>query len=184
VNTELEVLQDAVGRLERAGIQYMLTGSIALVYYAQPRMTRDIDLVVELDEGDAKRISDLFHPDYYVSADDADRAVRTRGMFNLLHMEKLVKLDLIVRKDEAYRRHEFGRRVRVQLYGFDAWIVSKEDLILSKLVWAKPTMSELQLRDVRALLATGTDTAYLRRWAAELLVADLLEENLDAGHDA
>jgi hypothetical protein len=174
VNSELEVLQDAVGRLERAGIAYMLTGSIAMSYYAQPRMTRDIDLVVELDEGDAKRISDLFHPDYYVSADDADRAVRMRGMFNLLHMEKLVKLDLIVRKDEDYRRHEFGRRVRARLHGFDAWIV----------VWAKPSMSEFQLRDVRSLLATGADTAYLRRWAAELSVADLLEENLDAGHDA
>ena len=162
----------------------MLTGSIALSYYAQPRMTRDIDLIVELDEGDAKRVADLFHPDYYVSIDDARRALGARGMFNLLHMEKLVKLDLIVRKDEVYRRHEFGRRVRAQLHGFDAWIVSKEDLILSKLVWAKPSMSELQLRDVRALLATGADTAYLRRWAAELSVADLLEENLDAGHDA
>lgn len=184
MNSELEVLQDAVGRLERAGIAYMLTGSIALSYYAQPRMTRDIDLIVELDEGDAKRVSDLFHPDYYVSIDDAHRALGARGMFNLLHMEKLVKLDLIVRKDEVYRRHEFGRRVRAQLHGFDAWIVSKEDLILSKLVWAKPSMSELQLRDVRSLLASGADTAYLRRWAAELSVADLLEENLDAGHDA
>jgi len=48
VTAELEVLQDATERLERAGIQYMLTGSIALSYYAQPRMTRDIDLVVEL----------------------------------------------------------------------------------------------------------------------------------------
>ena len=162
----------------------MLTGSIALSYYAQPRMTRDIDLVVELGEGDAKRVSELFHPDYYVSADAADRAVRARGMFNLLHMEKLVKLDLIVRKDEPYRRHEFGRRMRVQLPGFATWIVSKEDLILSKLVWAKPSMSELQLRDVRALLASGPDTAYLRRWAADLSVADLLETNLDAGHDA
>lgn len=182
MNSELEVLQDAVGRLERAGMAYMLTGSLALTYYAQPRMTRDIDLVVELDAGDAMRIPQLFQPDYYVSADDADRAVRTRGMFNLFHLEKLVKLDLIVRKDEAYRRHEFGRRVRGKLGGFDAWIVGKEDLVLSKLVWAKDSMSELQLRDVRSLLATGVDTAYLRRWAAELSVTGLLEENLDAGH--
>lgn len=184
MNFELEVLQDAVGRLERAGIPYMLTGSIALSVYAQPRMTRDIDLVVELGSGDAQRVTELFLPDYYVSADDARRALSARGMFNLLHLEKMVKLDLIVRKDEVYRRHEFGRRVRHRLGEFDAWIVSKEDLILSKLVWAKPSASEFQLRDVRSLLATGADTAYLRRWASELSIAELLEENLDAGHDA
>ena len=184
MSAELEVLQDALARLEREGVAYMLTGSLALSYYAAPRMTRDIDLVVEFSGEDSKRLAALFEPEYYVSEIDVERALRERGMFNVLHLEKLVKLDLIVRKDEPYRRHEFGRRMRVQLPGFATWIVSKEDLILSKLVWAKPSMSELQLRDVRALLASGPDTAYLRRWAADLSVADLLETNLDAGHDA
>jgi hypothetical protein len=72
----------------------------------------------------------------------------------------------------------------VRLPGFDAWIVAKEDLILSKLVWARPSASELQLRDVRALLASGADEAYLRQWAAPLGVADLLDHCRDAGHDA
>jgi len=55
-------------------------------------------------------------------------------------------------------------------------------LVLSKLAWAKPTMSELQLRDVRALLATGADVEYLRRWAPELSVSGLLEEQLSERH--
>ena len=184
MTAELEVLQDAAGRLERAGIAYMLTGSIALSYHAEPRMTRDIDIVVQLEERDAGEIAALFAPDYYVSDEDVSRAMRTRGMFNVLHLEKLVKLDLIVRKDEEYRRHEFQRRVRVQLPGFRVWIVSKEDLILSKLAWAKDTMSELQLRDVRVLLTTAPDRAYLHHWAARLGVADLLQRSLDAGYDA
>jgi hypothetical protein len=45
-------------------------------------------------------------------------------------------------------------------------------------------MSELQLRDVRALLASGADEAYLRHWAPSLGVADLLDRCLGAGHDA
>jgi hypothetical protein len=93
-------------------------------------------------------------------------AARKSGMFNVLHLEKLVKLDLIVRKDEPFRRHEFERRVRVRLAGFDTWIATREDLILSKLAWARPSGSELQLRDVRALLAGGADLGYLRRWPA------------------
>ena len=69
------------------------------------------------------------------------------------------------------------------LPGFQVWMVGKEDLILSKLAWAKPTGSELQLRDVRALLATGADVDYLRRWAPELSVSGLLEELLGERHE-
>jgi hypothetical protein len=64
VSAELEVLQDAIARLDRAGIAYMLTGSVALSYYAEPRMTRDIDLVVELADRDPKSVVALLAPDY------------------------------------------------------------------------------------------------------------------------
>jgi hypothetical protein len=183
MTAELEVLQDATARLERAGIPYMLTGSIALSYYAQPRMTRDIDLVAELQGRDAQAVTALFEPDYYVSGDDVGRAIAERGMFNALHLARLVKLDFIVRKETPYRLHEFERRRRVRLPGFEAWIVSREDLILSKLAWSKDSGSELQLSDVRSLLAGGADRQYLERWAGELSVTDLLRRNLDAGHD-
>ena len=183
MSAELEVLQDALGRLEREGIAYMLTGSLALSYYAEPRMTRDIDLVVECAGCDPKRLVALFEPNYYVSETDVARALADRSMFNVLHLDKLVKLDLIVRKEARFRVHEFGRRVRVRLAGFDAWIATREDLILSKLVWAEPSGSELQLRDVHALLAGGADLGYLRRWAAGLGVAGMLEKCLDERHD-
>jgi len=184
MTAELEVLQDATTRLEHAGIPYMLTGSFALSYYAQPRMTRDIDLVVELSGREAKSVADLFAPDYYASEADIAGAIAGSGMFNVLHLVKLVKLDFIVRKDTPYRRHEFGRRQRVRLPGFEAWIVSREDLILSKLAWAKNSGSEMQLRDVQALLAGGGDRTYLERWAEELSVTELLRKSLDAGHNA
>ena len=183
MTAELEVLQDAAARLERAGISYMLTGSIALSYYAQPRMTRDIDLVAELSGRDAKSVAALFAPDYYASEADIAGAIAGGGMFNVLHLVKLVKLDFIVRKDTPYRRHEFGRRRRVRMPGFEAWIVSREDLILSKLAWAKDSGSEMQLRDVQALLAGGADRTYLERWAEELSITELLRKSLDAGHN-
>lgn len=184
MSAELDVLQDMVARLEGAAIDYMLTGSIALSYYAQPRMTRDIDLVVELGPRNPQQVFALFSPDYYVSEADIGRAIRDRGMFNVLHLGQLVKVDLIVRKDSDYRAHEFSRRRRVQLPGFEAWIVSREDLILSKLWWAKASGSELQLRDVRALLAGGADEAYLQRWAAGLTVTDSLQTCLDERYDS
>ena len=184
VSAELEVLQDAIARLESAGIAYMLTGSVALSYYAEPRMTRDVDLVVALAGLDPKSIVALFAPDYYIAEADVGRAIAARSMFNVLHLGKVVKLDFIVRKDTPYRRREFERRKAVQMPGFEAWIVSREDLILSKLAWAKESGSELQLRDVGALLAAGADEAYLRACAGELSVAALLETCLNGRHDS
>jgi hypothetical protein len=178
VQTELDVLRDACARLEGAGIEYMLTGSLAMNYYATPRMTRDVDLVVAAQSADAERFAGLFEPDYYVPEEGLAQTIRERGMFNLLHIESSVKVDIVVRKDEPFRHGEFARRARVTLSGVDAWIVSKEDLILSKLVWARDAESELQRRDVRNLLATTADIAYLRIWAPRLGVDDLLERLL------
>ena len=79
VSAELEVLQDAVARLEGAGIAYMLTGSVAVSYYAEPRMTRDVDLVVELAHRDAGSVVALFAPDYYVSEEDVAHAIEARA---------------------------------------------------------------------------------------------------------
>ena len=182
MSDELDVLHDAVARLERAGLAYMLTGSVALSYYAEPRMTRDIDVVVELYGRDTKWVAAQFSPDYYVAEPDVESAIAGGGMFNILHLDKVVKIDCIVRKDTPYRRHEFARRQRVSLPGFEVWIVSREDLVLSKLAWAKDSGSELQLRDVRSLLAGGADWTYLERWAPELLVTDLLQHVSDARH--
>jgi hypothetical protein len=167
MQNELDIVRDVSARLDSAGIGYMLTGSMAMNYYAQPRMTRDIDVVVALQAGDAGRVVQLFSPDYYVAR---------QSTFNLIHLESVIKVDCIVRKQSAYRLAEFARRQRIAIRDFGTWIVSKEDLILSKLFWARESRSELQLRDVRNLVSTGCDRAYIQHWTDELGVASLWQE--------
>ena len=75
IQTELDILREVSGLLESAGIAFMLTGSVAMHYYAQPRMTRDIDLVVALDQKDAETIVRLFEGDYYVDRQAVHRAI-------------------------------------------------------------------------------------------------------------
>lgn len=165
---ELDIIRDVAERLGRADLAYMLTGSLAMSFYAEPRMTRDIDLVVEMEGADAERVYALFEGDYYVSLEAIREAAAHASMFNIIHNESLIKVDLIVRKDEPYRRTEFARRRAVRVGDLEVFIVSKEDLILSKLYWAKDSQSELQLRDVKNLLDTGYDRAYLEPWLHEL----------------
>ena len=159
---ELQLLGDIVTRLEAAGLDYMLTGSVALNCYAQPRMTRDIDLVIAFQLNDVARIQDILGPDYYVSAEAARDAVLNQSSFNAIHQTTLLKVDFMVRKREDYRLHEFSRRIRLKVADFEVWVVSKEDLILSKLHWAALSLSERQLADVENLIASGCDTEYLR----------------------
>lgn len=171
---ELQTLRDITARLEGAGIEYMLTGSVALNCYTQPRMTRDIDLVVAFFLKDAARIEAVMGTDYYVSAEAARDAVLHQSCFNAIHQGSLLKVDFMVRKNEEYRRHEFTRRVRLHVEEFEVWVVSKEDLILSKLDWARDSHSERQLSDVENLIATGCDMEYLRAWSVKLNLTDML----------
>jgi len=171
---ELTILRDITSRLDTAGIDYMLTGSVALACHAQPRMTRDIDLVVAFFLRDVSRISEVLGSDYYVSPEAAREAVMHQSSFNAIHEPSLIKVDFMVRKREEYRLHEFTRRVRLKLADYELWVVSKEDLILSKLEWAKDSLSERQFADVENLIATGCDEAYLRKWSAALNLTDML----------
>jgi hypothetical protein len=65
MQNELDIVRDVSARLDGVNIAYMLTGSMAMNYYAQPRMTRDIDVVVALRPADAARVVQLFSPDMF-----------------------------------------------------------------------------------------------------------------------
>ena len=176
---EIDIVRDISRRFEKAGISYMLTGSMAMNYYAQPRMTRDIDVVIAIGPEDIGRVAALFRPDYYVSEENIRESVARESIFNLIHQESVIKVDCIIRKRTQYRRMEFDRRQRISILDFNTFIANKEDLIISKLAWAKDSHSEIQLGDVRNLLATGYDAGYLHHWTRELGLDTLLRECLE-----
>ncbi len=178
MSDELDVLLSVTARLQASGIFYMVTGSIAANFYATPRMTRDIDLVVELSDADIDRVVGLFQDTYYIDPDMVQQAIRNRSMFNMIHNALVVKVDCVVRKDTDYRREEFARRRTITLAGQSVAIVAPEDLILSKLDWARESRSQMQLDDVRNLLRSvqDLDTVYLSHWADRLGLTALYRE--------
>jgi hypothetical protein len=176
VSLELDIVRDVSERLDRHGIPFMLTGSMAMNAYAEPRMTRDIDVVVQLDQKDAQRIVAAFAPDYYVDHEIVERALQNEGMFNVIHRQWVFKVDCIIRKSAPYRQEEFARRKRLSIGGHETWVVSKEDLIISKLCWGFDSRSKYQARDIVNLLRTGCDHGYVQKWAEELGVGSFLRE--------
>ena len=135
-------------------------------------------MVIELSERNVERVTHLFEQDYYVDQDMVQRAVRDQAMFNMIHNALVVKADCVVRKETEYRQAEFARRRAVSIAGQQVFIVSPEDLILSKLDWAKESRSQIQLNDVRNLLRSvqDLDTDYLTHWADRLGLASLYQE--------
>ena len=173
---ELDILKDVSVKLSKAGINFMLSGSLAMSYYAQPRMTRDIDIVIELIPLSVSKFCDLFQEEYLVSVEAIKEALDRQTMFNIIHNEAIVKVDFIIRKNTRYRVNEFARRKRVKIGEFDTYIVSLEDLIISKLSWFKDSDSELQKRDVKNLLKCQYDREYINFWTNELALYKTFEE--------
>ena len=176
VNEQIEFLKLIAERLDRCGLPYMVTGSFAMALYAVPRTTRDIDIVFECKPQDADKVAEIFAADCYVDLESVREAAASQGMFNIIHQGWVLKADLIVRKDAPYRKLEFDRRRFVEIDNTRIAVVTVEDLILSKLVWARRSESELQQRDVREMIecVKKLDWEYLETWSVNLGVHDLL----------
>lgn len=178
MSEELEILRDVAEKLNGAGIPYMISGSVAMNYYAQPRMTRDIDVVVTLENNDVDRFISLFEKDYYVDGETVKAEVERRGMFNLINNRYILKIDFILLKDEAIHCEGFKRRKKVTVDGFEVWMISPEDLVIQKLLWAKDSRSEMQIRDVGNMvrICSEMDMRYLGKWLDELGLKEMFEK--------
>lgn len=175
---ELEVLKLVCQRLEQYKLPYMLTGSFAANFYTIPRMTRDIDIVIQIHKAEIDRIVEIFKNDFYVDRDSIDEAIRHQGMFNMIHIESVYKVDFIILKDVSYRDTEFKRRQRILLGDTPIWIVAPEDLIISKLFWSKDSLSEMQIKDIKNIILSvkNLDQEYIHSWVQKLELIQIYEK--------
>ena len=178
MSEELEVLKIVTSRLNDASISYMVSGSVAANYYTIPRMTRDIDVVIELKQGDVDKFVSLFKGDFYVDREMVANEVSRQGMFNLIYNRYVIKIDFIVKKSSAYQNAAFSRRKQIMIEQSPMWFISAEDLVISKLLWAKDSHSEMQLKDVGNLIETvdNLDLKYIGNWVREMGLEKIYKE--------
>lgn len=167
--------RDVLDRLEALGLRWYVTGSWALAAYAEPRMTRDIDIVLEASRTDYdSSLRPTFESDFLVN-DPIDLGGRWMG--GLIHKREIVRVDLMFGRTDPWSRSAIERRRRLEHPDLGLiWNISAEDLVLAKLEWSEGT-SELQLRDVHSVirLVVDLDWPYLERYAALLGIVDRLE---------
>lgn len=170
-----ETLRDVIERLDDLKIPYMLTGSFAMGVYVPARTTMDIDVVIEINSDNANAFEEQFAGDYYVSSSSIKRAVNNTSMFNIISNSTFVKVDCILKKPDRFEVEKFGRRKENYLSGIKVWVIGLEDLILSKLKWARESFSERQFEDVRKLMEAGADRDLIRSQVVEMNLTSVWE---------
>lgn len=172
----MDANRDILRRLGLLGVRYYITGAEALGVWAEPRQTRDMDIVLELDRsGYEARLRPAF-VDAYLVNDVIDSGGHAMG--GVIHTMELARADLVLSRRDPWSRAALDRRRELDdpVLG-TTWFISPEDLVLAKLLWSDGGSSERQVRDVTSILRTGPDLdwMYLRRYAPEVGVVDLLE---------
>lgn len=162
-------LGDLIAHLEKQKINYIISGSIALNSYLVPRFTRDVDIVINLKRGDVEVFFQHFRQKFYLNEKEAVNQIDNYGFFNALSFSTGYKYDFIVQKNNAFEKIKFERKKRMQIFEITAWVISIEDLILSKVNWMQQTKSDIQKNDVLGLLEENeVDMAYIKDWVTEL----------------
>lgn len=165
-----------VDRLKEAEVQFHLTGGLAASFYGEPRLTQDVDIVLKLREGhDSEKLLCILARDYIVDAEAVREGIRRQRMFQALDPQAFIKIDFHVGEDVP---GELQRSRLEELFpGIVVPLVSKEDAILSKLLWIRKG-SHKSRRDVVMMLRRpgNLDLEYIRQEAERLNVADLWKE--------
>jgi hypothetical protein len=176
--SQQELLKKVVQVLEIAGIEYMITGSVASSLQGEPRSTHDIDLIISLQEVAAAKLIQAFPPpNFYLDEGAILEAINQSSMFNLIDITTGDKVDFWILTDEPFDQSRFSRRYIESLMGFNLQISTPEDTILAKLRWARLAGgSEKQFTDALRVYEVQfgkLDLAYLKRWVKKLRVESL-----------
>jgi hypothetical protein len=168
-----DLLRHTVHALDRLGVPYMIVGSFGSTVYGEPRLTHDIDIVLDLRPADVTPLCAAFPPpEFYVSEPAVRDAVRTRFQFNVLHPASGNKIDFILPQATEWGRTQLGRRRAVELQpGVTGYTASPEDVIVGKLWYYSDGGSEKHLRDIAGILRVSggaVDRAEVGRWAVAL----------------
>jgi len=141
-----DVFERITGALDEAVIPYMLTGSFASAYYGVPRATQDIDIVVAPTTDQLRTFVDLLMGDEcYVDLHAALEAHQRQSLFNVVDIVTGWKIDIIIRKSRVFSEEAFRRRARFTLQGIPLFVATAEDVVISKLEWAKLAQSARQI---------------------------------------
>jgi hypothetical protein len=180
-------LSQVARAFEAQKIPYVVVGSFASSLHGLYRTTNDIDLVAEIKLEQVAPLVASLQQDFYIDELAARRAVIGRSSFNAIHFDSVFKIDVFVPRSGDFSQQQLTRRQPANLspdVSQIVYVATAEDTILAKLKWYRSgkEISNTQWTDVLGVIGAqgkDLDLGYLRAWAGELGVGDLLDKILD-----
>jgi hypothetical protein len=162
--------------LERANIAYVITGSIASILYAEPRLTHDIDIVVHLKIQDAQRIPIIFpENEYYCPPEEiiiGEIKRPVRAQFNVIHHESGFKADFFPIGNDSLHEWAFSKKRRMPIGDeYSVWLAPPEYVIIRKMQYFSEGGSDKHVLDIQnmiAILKGGLDIQFIEMQASRL----------------
>jgi hypothetical protein len=153
---ESELFLLFVRRLNGAGVRYVIGGSVASIFYGEPRLTNDVDIVVFLNTSDLQRLPELFPAiDFYLPPLEVmitEVMRERRGHFNILHKASSFKADIYPTGRDEFNAWAFSNKRSIQFQGATLVLAPPEYVIVRKLEYFREGGSEKHLRDIRGIL--------------------------------
>jgi len=166
--------------LEQLAIPYMITGATAAILYGQPRLTNDIDVVIELHAADIERLRAAFpEHDFYMPPAEVigvELARTQRGHLNLIHFETGYKADLYPVGADPLHRWALPLRRRVPHGDGQISVAPPEYVILRKLEYFREGGSSKHAADIQTILrvnGAALDHAVLTSWISRLGLSEV-----------
>jgi hypothetical protein len=185
-NEPIEVTIQVTRVLEKLNIPYLIGGSLASTLYGMVRTTQDSDIVAEMQLEHLQPFILALQDEFYLDDEMIAEAIQRHSSFNIIHRESMFKVDVFIPRPRPFLQSQLARAQK-QTFIFESEVSAKfsspEDIILAKLEWYRMggEVSERQWRDILGVLKTRAgelDLDYLKKWANELKVFDLLERAL------
>ena len=187
--SQQELLKKVIQTLDQAGIQYMITGSLASSLQGEPRSTHDIDMVIAIQKSKVQELIEAFPPpNFYLDEDSILDAINRQNMFNLIDVNVGDKVDFWILTEEPFDQSRFSRKISEEFMGFKMQVSTPEDTILAKLRWAKLSGgSEKQFTDALRVYEVQygkLNIDYLKYWVRKLDVESLWKRLVDEAEAA
>ena len=188
---QIDVLLMVVTTLEELKIPYCIGGSFASSIHSISRATMDADLLAEINADQARALAAKLQDEFYADEQAIVKAVQAKRSFNLVHLDSMFKVDIFVAKGSGFEAMQLQRRQIKSLKPDShqtAYVTTAEDIILAKLDWYRRgnEVSDRQWSDVLNVIkvqGSKLDFEYMKHWARELGVAELLAEALEDSPD-
>ena len=169
---------EVINILNKNNIEYMLTGSFVSSFQGEPRLTHDIDLIININQNEENKIINAFSKDiFYFDEDNIIQAIKDKTQFNIIALDGRGKIDFWLLTDSEFDKSRFSRKIKEKFYGKEVFISTPEDTIIEKLYWSKLSgSSQKQFTDALRVFEIQQDILdikYIKYWIEKLNLTDI-----------